>query len=112
MRLSRAGLVGRVGAFERGQSFVDVGHRAADALAAVAFLVAVAQLDGLAAAGGRARWDCSTAETAVAKPDVHLDGGIAARIENLSGMDGCDGAHGMGSFRGGGTIASVSRNNH
>jgi hypothetical protein len=36
---------------------------------------------------------------------------MAARIENLSGMDGCEGCHAMGSLREEGTRASLPQYN-
>src|SRR5207247_10312708 len=59
-------LVGGVLADElRRDDVVDVAYRAEDTLAAVALLVAVAQLDGLVRAGRRAGWDHRRAARAV-----------------------------------------------
>ena len=60
------------------------------ALAAVARLVAVAQLDRLVGAGRGARRDGRPADRAVGEDDVDLDRRIAARIEDLAGVDDVD----------------------
>ena len=67
----------------RRDALVDVLDRLQDALAAVDLLVAVAQLDRLVRARGRARRDARAAQGAVFQIDVHLDGGVAARVQNL-----------------------------
>ena len=64
-----------------------------DALAEVAALVAVAALDGLEGAGGRAAGDGGTRERAVVEGDLDLDGGVAARVEDLAGAYGFDAGH-------------------
>ncbi len=64
------------------------------ALAAVTALVAVAQFDSLMRAGRGARGDGGAAETARLQDDIHLDGGIAARIENFAGVDVGNRGHG------------------
>ena len=53
----------------------------------IAGLVAVAQLDRLVGAGRGAGRDCRPADRAVGEDDLHLDGGVAARIEDLAGVD-------------------------
>ena len=71
-----------------------LGHvrdRRQDALAAVAGLVAVPQLDGLVDAGRGAGRDGGPAQRAVLRDDVDLDGGVAARVEDLPGVDPGDG---------------------
>ena len=65
----------------------DVVDGRQDALAAVAALVAVAQLDRLVGAGGGARRDGRPADGAVVEDDVDLDGRVAARVEDLAGVD-------------------------
>ena len=64
------------------------------ALAEVA-LAAVAQLDRLEGAGGRAAGHRGAGERAVVEGDLDLDGGVAARVEDLAGADSCDGCHGV-----------------
>src|SRR5258708_6070349 len=69
---------------------VGVLPRPADALAAIAVVVVVAQLDRSPLAGGGARRDDRAPEGARLEPDLDLDGGIAPRIEHLSGVGGAD----------------------
>ena len=64
------------------------------ALAAVAALVAVAQLDRLVGAGGGARGHGGAAEGAVSRVDIDLDGRIAAAVENFARVDVGDHRHG------------------
>ena len=64
------------------------------ALAAVA-LAAVAQLDRLEGAGGRAGGDRCAADGAVVEGDLDLDGGVASRVEDLASADCLDGRHGV-----------------
>ena len=88
---SSADLVGRVAADDGlGQRGVDVGDGLDHALAEVARLVAVAQLDGLVGAGAGARGDGGAAEGAVGQDHIDLDGGVAAAVEDLAGVDGGD----------------------
>ena len=71
-----------------------VGHvrdRRQDALAAVAGLVAVPQLDRLVDAGRGAGRHRRPAERAVLGDDVDLDGRVAPRVEDLPGIDPGDG---------------------
>ena len=85
------GLVGRVHPVELGRDPVgDVADRRQHALAAVAGLVAVAQLDRLVGAGRRAGRHGRPPDRAVAEDDVDLDRGVAARIEDLAGIDELD----------------------
>ena len=74
---------------------VDVLDRLQHALAAVACSVAVAQLDGLARAGGRAGRHGRAAHGAGLEEDVAFDGGIAAAVENFAADDVDDGAQGV-----------------
>ena len=60
------------------------------ALAAVARLVAVAQLDRLVGAGRRARRHGRPADRAVGEDDVDLDRRVAARVEDLARVDDVD----------------------
>ena len=70
-------------------SLVDVGDRLGDALAAVA-RVAVAELDGLVGAGAGAARDRGPAAGARDELDLHLDGGVAAGVEDLPADDVLD----------------------
>ena len=89
------GLVVRLQADDLGaEHAVDVVDRLEHALAAVALLVAVAQLEGLAAAGGRAGGHGEAAPGAALEGDLHLDGGVAAGIEDFTGQDVDDLGHG------------------
>ena len=74
-----------------GDLALHVAHRLLDALAAVAFLVAVAELDGFVLAGGRAGRNGGAAEVAGGELDVDFDGGIPAGIDDFAGGDGADG---------------------
>ena len=62
------------------------------ALAEVA-VAAVAQLDGLELPGRRAARHGRTAEGTVVEQHLDLDGGVAARVEDLAGADSFDGCH-------------------
>ena len=66
---------------------VHVGHGLLHALAQVAVLVAVAQLAGLVHAGGSAGGHSGAAHGAVLQDDLHLDGGIAAGVNNFTAED-------------------------
>ena len=72
----------------------DRKHGLLDTLAAVAFLVAVAQLGGLERAGAGPARHCRPGDRAVIERDLDLDGGVAARVEDLAGADGVDARHG------------------
>jgi hypothetical protein len=110
-------LVGR--AVERDQRLVDLGlllgihtaervvdltvdriDRLAHALAAVARLVAVAQLDRLVRAGGRPGRHRGAALRAVLEQDVDFDGRIAAAVEDFAADNVGNGGHGMSRFWG------------
>ena len=71
----------------------DVGHGRLDALAVVARLVAVAQLDRLVGAGGGTGGHGRPAHGAVVQDDGHLDGRVAARVEDLLRVDVVDVGH-------------------
>ena len=64
------------------------------ALAQVAGRVAVTQLDGLVLAGGGAGRHRGAGQRPVVQGHLHLDGGVAAGIEDLAGADEFDGRHG------------------
>src|SRR5207248_1614576 len=66
----------------RSDFVADVGDGLADALAAIAGRVAVAQLDGLMTAGAGAGWDDGPTARAAFAMDIDLDGRIAATVEN------------------------------
>jgi hypothetical protein len=81
-------LIGRVRAEQLGRDdLADVRHRLEHALAAELALVAVAKLDRLVGAGGGTRRNGRAADRAVRQDDVDLDGRIAARVEDLAGVD-------------------------
>ena len=63
------------------------------ALAAIAGLVAVAQLDRLVRAGRGARGHRGAAHRAALQLDLHLDGGIAAAVQDFAGGDVDNGGH-------------------
>ena len=56
-------------------------------------IVAVSQLERFVLAGGRPAGHGRPAEGATFEPDVDLDGGIAARIQDLAAVDGFDERH-------------------
>ncbi len=70
--------------------------RAQHPLAAIALLVAIAQLDRLMRPGRRSGRHRSAAESAALQGDVDFDGGVAAAVEDLAAMDIDDCGH----FRG------------
>src|SRR3546814_16967569 len=70
-----------------GDFSVEVLDRAQPALAQVARLVAVAQLDGFALAGGSARGHGGAAHGAGVPPLVALDGSIPARHDTVAAAD-------------------------
>src|SRR5260370_8860114 len=99
-RLVDAGLLGGLQPLDlRGDRLLDGAHGLADALAAVALLVAVAQLDRLALAGAGA----GRHRRAPPRPglDLHLDPdrGIPARVEALARVDAGDRGHASSSSR-------------
>ena len=67
---------------------IDGGHGPQNALALVAGRVAVAQLKGLVASGGRAGWHDSPAHRPTIQVDIYLNSGVTARVKNLPGADG------------------------
>ena len=100
MRRVDRDLVGGVDAGQRvGDLAVDGLDRLQHALAEVAALVAVAQLDRLVRAGGGARGHGGAAEGAALQDDVDLDRRVAAAVENFARVDVSD--HGHGKPRGG-----------
>ena len=73
---------------------IDGGHGLQHALAEIARLVAIAQLDRFMRAGRCARGHRGPAERAVFEHDIDFDSGVAARIEDLAGVNVDDGGHG------------------
>ena len=80
--IQRALILGIHAAQRLGELVPDIVHRFAHALAQPG-LATVAQLDGLEAARRGARRHRRAAEGGVFERDVDLDGGIAARVEDL-----------------------------
>ena len=77
----------------RSDDVVDGGDRTGDALAQVTTLVSIAALHGLEGSGGGAGGHCGLAEAAVVEEDVHLNGGVAAGIEDLAAVHTGDQRH-------------------
>ena len=75
-----------------GDLAVDVLHGTQDALATER-LTAVTQLDGLVLAGRRPGRDRGATKRAGLETHVDLNGGVAATVEDLAGMDVRDRAH-------------------
>ena len=73
---------------------VDVLDGFEDALARVALLVPVTQLDSFAGSRGGARWHGRPPIHPGIQDDVGLNGGIAAGIDDLAAADGGNSAHG------------------
>ena len=69
-------------------------HSLLDTLAAVAAGVAVATLGRLERAGGGTRGHARAGDRAVVQGHLDLDGGVAARVQDLAGADGLDAGHG------------------
>ena len=90
-----AGLVEGIAPLEFvGDLGVDVLDRLEHPRAEIDGLVAVALLPGLVGAGARPRRHRGPTEGPVSKGDVDFDGGIAAAVENLAGVDVDDRGHG------------------
>src|SRR5690606_12013377 len=64
-----------------------------DPLAEIPGLVAVPQLHGLVRAGRCAGGNSRTSKGAVLEGHIHLDGGVAAAVEDLAGMNVDDRCH-------------------
>ena len=71
-------------------SRVDVGDRLEHALAEISGFVAVAEFQGFVFAGGSAGRNGGAAERARLEKHVGFNGGIAARIEDLAGVNASD----------------------
>ena len=103
--LQHSGVYGvDVGGIHAGENLVDGGvdvlNSLADALAAEAALVAVAQLQSLKFTGGRTAGGSAAANRAVGQPYLCLDGGVAAGVDDLAANDLLNFkiAHGIKSF--------------
>jgi len=84
-------LVNGVRAGDRfGDLGIDVGDGFEDALAEVFGLIAVAKFEGFVFAGGRARRNNGAAKSAGFEQDIGFDGGIAARVKDLAGVNAGD----------------------
>ncbi len=93
-RAVHRGLLRRLEAFDLGGDRLrHVAHRLAHALAAVARVVVVAQLDRLARARRGARGHHGAAEGARVEPHLDLHRGVAAGVEDLARVDGADLGH-------------------
>ena len=89
-------LLGRVQALDLGRDHLDhVLDGALDPLAEVAVLLVVAELDGLARPRRGARGHERAPIGARLEPGLDLDGGVAARVEHLAGVQGPDLRHGQ-----------------
>ena len=62
-------------------------------LAAIALGIPIAELDGLTLACGRPRGHRGDTDGPRLRHDLHLDGGIAARVQDLAAVDGLDARH-------------------
>ena len=88
------GLLLGIQAHQRFRDFgIEVLDGAQHALAQITALVAVAQLDGFAGAGGCARRHGRTAHGAGFQQHIAFHGGVAARIQNLAADDIDDCTH-------------------
>ena len=87
-------LIERVHPFDLACDYlVDVSDGARHTLTAVALAVAVAKLDGLVLARGRARRDRGAAHFAAREINFGLKCRVAARVEYLARVDGINQAH-------------------
>ena len=87
-------LVERVHTAQRGQNFFShVPDRFGNAFAQITPRVAVPQLERLVLAGAGAGRDGRASRGAVFQYHIHFNGGIAARVENLAGLNVANGAH-------------------
>ncbi len=88
------GLFGGIQTFQSGQDDVhDVFHGLAHPFAAVTFLVAVAQFDGLILTSAGAGGDRGAASHSTLQNHVDFHGGVAAGVENLTGDNILNQAH-------------------
>ena len=86
-------LVGNVESLDDiGEDGINVVDGLGDALSHVP-RSAIAKLDGLVDAGGRARRNAG-GERSLGGGDIHLDGGVAARVDNFASLHAGDGGHG------------------
>src|SRR5260370_821330 len=70
-----------------GDFSVDVGDRLEHTFAEISRFVSITQLEGFVFAGGSAGGDGGTAKRSALEDDVGFDAGIAARIDDLAGVD-------------------------
>ena len=85
-------LVEGVVADEFGSNVVgDITDSLENTLAKVASLGSVAQFDGLMLTRGGSAWNGGAPNGSACEMDIGFECGIAAGIEDLAGVDGCDG---------------------
>ena len=89
----RAAVVGREAAQRGREHVLHVRDRLQHALAAVALLVAVAQLHRHALAGGGAGRHRRAAHRSALEHHLHLDGRVAAAVQDLARENGIDRTH-------------------
>ena len=78
-------LIGGVEAQQGRLDFLlDVGYGLEHALAQVAALVAITELNGFVFASGRARWNGCAAKASIGQEDICFDRGISARVKDLT----------------------------
>jgi hypothetical protein len=88
------GLLARVHPEDLGRDrLVHVLHGLEDALAPVALLISVAQLERLARAGRGAGGDARAGRRSALEKTLDLDRGVAAGIEDLAGVNAFDCVH-------------------
>src|SRR5690606_29275600 len=78
----------------RRDDLVHVRHGLGHALAEVLALVSIAELERLVLARGCSRGHGEASLAATLGKDVHLEGGVAAAVEDLTGVDVYDFGHG------------------
>ena len=88
MRRVDGALIGVAPCERRGDLAVDVRDRLRDALAQIALLVAVAELERLALAGRRAGRHGGAADRAAFQHQFDFDGRVPARVQDLAAVHG------------------------
>ena len=91
---SRCSLASMPSSFGR-DHLVDVVHRLENALAGIAALVAVAQLQRLVLAGGGSAGNGGASARSAFQDDIGFNGGISAGIQNFTGKNQLNLSHGM-----------------